>query len=145
LWIAANADRRLPLLDGAYDLVLSIDGRRPRDEIARVLRPNGHLLVAIPAANDLIELRGAVLAEVHMTDQVAKAEAALAPHFQLLARRTVQQSRELDRVALAQLAAATYRCARRREIEVLASLEQLTVTTAHEVLVFGKSAIGLEN
>ena len=145
LWIAANADRRLPLLDSAWDLVLSIDGRRPRDEIARVLRPDGLLLVAIPAANDLIELRGAVLAEVLLTDQVAKAEAALAPHFQLRARRTVQQTRELDRVGLAQLAAATYRCARRREMQALASLEQLTVTTAHEVLVFGKSVPGLQD
>lgn len=136
VWIAANADRRLPLLDGAFELALSIDGRRPREELARVLTPNGRLVVAIPAANDLIELRGAVLGEARAAEGVARVEAELAPQFRLLARRTAEQTRELDRTALAQLAAATYRCARRREQQALARLERLALTTAHDVLVF---------
>jgi len=136
LWVAANADRRLPLLGGAFDLALSIDGRRPCDELARVLKPGGHLVVAIPGANDLIELRGAVLAQAHTDDRVPRVEADLAPHFRLIKRQTVEQTRNLDRTALSQLAATTYRCARRREQEVFARLDDLSVTTAHDVLVF---------
>jgi len=136
VWIAANADRRLPLVDGAFNLALSIEGRRPRDELARVLAPTGPLLVALPGANDLVELREAVFGETCAMDGVARVEAELAPRFRLLARRTVQQTRELDRTALARLAAATYRWARHREQEALARLDRLSVTTAHDVLVF---------
>jgi len=138
MWIAANADRTLPLRDGSFALALSTDGRRPTQELARVLAPDGHLLVAIPAADDLVELRQAVLQEVHADDRVARVAAALSPEFRLLSRRTVQQSHDLDQDSLAQLAAATYRCARRREQEALAKLKRLAVTTAHDVLLFAK-------
>ena len=48
-WIAANADRALPYSDGSFSLVLSITGRHNPAEFRRVLRPDGHLLVAIPS------------------------------------------------------------------------------------------------
>ena len=57
IWVVANADRRLPLLDRSVDLALSIYGRRNPAEVARVLAAAGYLLVAVPAADDLIELR----------------------------------------------------------------------------------------
>jgi len=139
-WIAANADRRLPFVDGAFDLALSIDGRRPRDEFARVLAPNGRLLVAVPAANDLIELRGSVLGEAHAIEGAQRVEAELALRFRLVSRGEAAESRELDRVGLAQLAAATYRCARRSEQQRLEGIERLVVTTAHSVLLFAPSA-----
>lgn len=139
-WIAANADRKLPFVDGAFDLVLSVDGRRPRDEIVRVLAPGGHVLVAVPAANDLIELRGSVLGEAHEITGAQRVEAEFAPLLRLVAQREVEQSRQLDRVQLAQLAAATYRCARRSEQERLARIESLAVTTSHSVLQFARSA-----
>ena len=68
---------------------MSTDGRRPRDECARVLKPNGALLIAVPAARDLIELRTAVLAAPQEIDRVARVQAELAPTFQLIARQTV--------------------------------------------------------
>ncbi len=40
-WVVANADRRLPLLDGRVDLVLSLHGRRNPLECARIIAPNG--------------------------------------------------------------------------------------------------------
>jgi 23S rRNA (guanine745-N1)-methyltransferase len=138
-WVAANADRRLPLIDASFDLVMSTDGRRPRDECARVLKPNGALLIAVPAARDLIELRTAVLAAPQDIDRVARVQAELAPTFQLIARQTVEQTHTLDRGALAQLSAATYRNARRSEQVKLDALDQLDVTTAHDVLVFARS------
>jgi SAM-dependent methyltransferase len=52
--------RRLPVADGAVDLVLSTDAwehvvedEQVAAETARVLRPGGHALVAVPAGNDL--------------------------------------------------------------------------------------------
>lgn len=57
-WFVANADRQLPFADGAFSLVLSITARRNSLEFQRVLEAQGRLLVAVPAAEDLIELRG---------------------------------------------------------------------------------------
>jgi 23S rRNA (guanine745-N1)-methyltransferase len=138
-WVVANADRRLPLIDGSLALALSIDGRRPRDEFARTLAANGALLVAVPAADDLAELRGAVLGEVHDAPRVERVAAELAPQFELASQRTVRARMKLERASLARLAAATYRCARARERDALAQLDALEVTTSHDVLVFRRS------
>jgi SAM-dependent methyltransferase len=62
-WVVANADRRLPLLDHSVDVLLSIHARRLPDEAARVLKPSGALIVAVPGADDLIELRAMVQGE----------------------------------------------------------------------------------
>jgi 23S rRNA (guanine745-N1)-methyltransferase len=71
-WIVGNADRSLPAADHSIDIGLSLTGRRPVREFARVLKPDAQLLVAIPAPEDLIEIRGAgrdrrpaTLAEFH--------------------------------------------------------------------------------
>lgn len=138
-WVVANADRRLPLLDGSVALALSIDGRRPRDEFARVLAPDGALLIAVPAADDLAELRGAVLGEIHDEPRAARVAAELAPHFELATQRTATARRTLDRRHLERLAAATYRCARTREREALAAIAELEVTTSHDVLLFRRA------
>lgn len=138
-WVVANADRRLPLLDGAVALVLSIDGRRPRDEFERVLARDGALLVAVPAADDLAELRGAVLGEIRDEPRVARVAAELAPHFELADQRSARARLTLERSDLERLAAATYRCARTREREMLASIAQLEVTTSHDLLLFRRA------
>jgi 23S rRNA (guanine745-N1)-methyltransferase len=135
-WIAANADRRLPFADASFDVVLSIDGRRNADEFARVSTPRGALIVAVPAADDLRELREAILGEAVATDRAARVEAELAAHFRLVARRSARATHRLDRAGLEQIAAATYRCARRGESARLASFDALEVTTSHDVLRF---------
>src|ERR1019366_6330939 len=58
-WIVANADRFLPYADQSFSLVLSITARMNAGEFRRVIRDDGRLLVAIPAPDDFIELRGA--------------------------------------------------------------------------------------
>ena len=138
-WIAANADRRLPFVDGVFSLALSIDGRRNRDETARVLAPNGSLVVAVPAADDLHELRAAVLGEAHTRDRSADLEAGLAPQFVLTARRVARARLRLDRTGLRHLSAATYRYARLRERDTLAEIAELEVTTSHEVLTLRRA------
>ncbi len=58
-WIVANADRFVPYADRSFSVVLSITARMNAGEFRRVLRDGGQLLVAIPAPDDLVELRGA--------------------------------------------------------------------------------------
>lgn len=135
-WLVANADRRLPLLAGSIDVALSIDGRRPRDELARVLAPGGRLLVAVPAPDDLAELRGEVLPQSSELDRVPRVLAELGERFELLGRSSARQRSLLDRTGLARLALATYRCARQRERERLERLDTLEVTSSHDLLAF---------
>ena len=58
-WIVANADRFIPWAEQSFSLVLSITARMNTAEFRRVLRNEGRLLVALPAPDDLVELRGA--------------------------------------------------------------------------------------
>jgi 23S rRNA (guanine745-N1)-methyltransferase len=57
-WVVANADRFLPYSEASFSRVMSITARMNPPEFRRVLREDGRLLVAIPAPDDLIELRG---------------------------------------------------------------------------------------
>ncbi|HEX9163607.1 MAG TPA: methyltransferase domain-containing protein, partial [Thermoanaerobaculia bacterium] len=71
-FVVANADRFLPYADRSFALVTSITSRMNPDEFRRVLRDDGRLLVAIPAPDDLIELREAVLGEAKLIDRVER-------------------------------------------------------------------------
>ncbi len=62
-WSIANADRFLPYPDAAFSLVLSITARHNPQEFRRVLQDNGRLLVAVPAPEDLKQIRGGESAE----------------------------------------------------------------------------------
>ncbi len=135
-WIVANADRTLPFLDASLDLVLSIDGRRNPDEAARVLAPRGAALIAVSAEDDLCELRRAVLGDVRGPDRAAAAETELGQRFELVRRSTARDRLRLAPADLERLAAATYRCGRRRERAALEALGELDVTTSHHVLFF---------
>lgn len=57
-WVVANADRALPYAAGSFSAVMSITARMNMREFARVLQPEGRLLVAVAAPEDLIEVRG---------------------------------------------------------------------------------------
>src|SRR5579862_5914238 len=57
-WIVANADRFVPYADRSFSIVMSITARMYAGEFRRVLRDDGRLLIALPAADDLVELRG---------------------------------------------------------------------------------------
>jgi 23S rRNA (guanine745-N1)-methyltransferase len=135
-WVAANADRRLPLLDGSVSVVLSIHGRRNPEECARVLAPGGHLVVAVPAADDLIELRAAVQGRGVERDRV---EALVAEHvssFDVLGRRTVRARQRLAPDALGDLLTVTYRGARHGQAPAVGRLEGMDVTFASDIVIF---------
>lgn len=139
-WIAANADRRLPVLDASVDLALSIDGRRPSAEFARVLRASGALVIAVPAADDLVELRTSILGEDRGVARIETVARELSSAFVLREQRLARERVRLGRADLERLARATYRWQREREKERFAALESLEVTTSHDLLLFRRRA-----
>jgi len=138
-WIAANADRRLPLLDASVHLVVSLNGRRNPDECARVLVPGGALIVGVPAADDLIELRAEVQGEGVARERADAVVAAHAAPFDLVERFTVRERHRLDAAALRDLLRGTYRGARTSALERVEALDALEVTLAIEVCRFTRA------
>ncbi len=89
-WIVANADRFVPYADCSFSIILSITARMNAGEFRRVLRDNGRLLVAVPAPEDLVELRGA------RRDRVSQTVEIFAPDFTLVDRRRFATVANLD-------------------------------------------------
>ena len=135
-WVVANADRRLPLLDARVDLVLSQLGRRNPAECARVLKPGGHLLVSVPAPDDLIELRETVQGVGVERQRMDAVVAEHAPHFEPVVRATARVRQTLERPALLDLLRGTYRGARQSASARLERLDRLEVTLSWEVCLF---------
>ncbi|MBI5364455.1 MAG: methyltransferase domain-containing protein [Planctomycetes bacterium] len=137
-WIVANGDRRLPVRDGALDLVLSITARRSPNEFARVLRPGGRLLLAVPGADDLAELRAAAMGsatDLAIHDPFAEFDT----EFERSEARVFTHRVEVLAEQRADLLIATYRGARGREERVLAEGGARTVTLSWRVAVLVRS------
>jgi 23S rRNA (guanine745-N1)-methyltransferase len=134
-WVVANADRRLPLLDASVHLVVSTYGRRNSSECARVLSAGGHLLVSVPAPDDLHELRSVVegpgVARHRETALIDELRA-----FRLVERTTLREHHQLERSSLVHLLHATYRGARRSEAAKVDTLGPMAVTLASVVFLF---------
>lgn len=102
-WIVANADRFVPFADSSFSIALSITARMNAPEFRRVLRADGRLLVALPAPDDLVELRGAG------RDRVARTLNAFSDGFTPIGRRRVTTAVELDPAALHDVRLSIYR------------------------------------
>ncbi len=123
-WIVANADRLVPYADAAFSLVMSITARMNRGEFRRVLRDDGRLLVAIPAPEDFIELRGAG------RDRVERTVETFAGEFALAERRKVTACVELDAAAVEDVLLSIYRPMRSQAVEAM------RVTFSLDLLLF---------
>ena len=133
-WIVANADYRLPFAPSSFALVVSAAGPKNPAEFRRVLRPGGTLLVVVPAADDLIELRAAVQGTAQPVERVAAALEVFGPAFTCRGRTEVRAVHALDREGIEDLLAATYRGGRHRERERLVGVEALETTCAAVIL-----------
>lgn len=134
-WVVANADRRLPLADASVDLALSLYGRRPGPELARVLRSDGRLVVGVAGEDDLVELREAVLGRGQLRRRGPAAVAALRERFELLARSSWRERAFHDRQALGDALAMTYRGQRAGQAARASRLDGLEVTLSAELLL----------
>jgi 23S rRNA (guanine745-N1)-methyltransferase len=134
-WVVANVDRGVPLLDGSAHLVTSLNGRRHVNECARVLAPGGTLIVAVPAPDDLIELRARVQGEGIPRDRADAVVAEHAPRFLVVERFTVREQHQLEGEALRDLLRGTYRGARTSAAARVEELESLDVTIASDVVL----------
>jgi len=135
-WIAANGDRRLPFADQAFEGLLSITARNNPEEFKRLLSPGGRLLLAVPADDDLVELRQAVLGQATAKDRAGLATASLKEHFVLESQETARLAMRLDVPTLVDLLLVTYRGARFSAAAGAAALKPLIVTSAVELLCF---------
>ena len=135
-WVVANADRRLPLLDHTVDLILSLHGRRHPAECARVLTRRGHLLVALPAADDLIELRTAVQGLRVARERHLALVAEHAEHFEVVEQFEARERHHVSREQIRDLLQGTYRGTRRSAAEAVEALEAMDVTLASTIVLF---------
>jgi 23S rRNA (guanine745-N1)-methyltransferase len=138
-WVVANADRRLPLLDSTVDVVTSIHGRRNPTECARVLTRGGELVVAVPAPDDLIELRAHVQGRAVERERGQTVVAEHAPLFSLIELFEIREQRRLSADALRDVLRGTYRAERRSLATRLQGLEELHVTLASLIFVFARA------
>ena len=102
-WIVANADRFLPYADASFTRVHSITARMNSGEFRRVVRDDGRLLVAIPAPDDLVELRGAG------RDRIQRTIDTFSSQFALVEQRRASTIAELDRDAVHDVLLSIYR------------------------------------
>jgi 23S rRNA (guanine745-N1)-methyltransferase len=135
-WVVANADRRLPILDESVDLVLSIHGRRNPTECARILRPGGTLIAAIPAPDDLIELRATVLGQGAVRTRHPRLVEEYRTFLTLQDGREVRERRVLGPDLLQHLLRVTYRGARTSQARNAEALSAMEVTLASDLCHF---------
>src|SRR5205823_5658702 len=102
-WIVANADRFVPYSDASFSIVLSITSRMNSSEFRRILRHDGSLLVAVPAPDDLIELRGAG------RDRVPRTIETFAGAFILSDKCRIDTAADLDDSAVQDVLRSIYR------------------------------------
>jgi 23S rRNA (guanine745-N1)-methyltransferase len=123
-WIVANADRFAPYADRSFSLILSITARMNSSEFRRVLRDEGRLLVAIPAPEDLVELRGVG------RDRFARTIGTFAQDFKLVDQSRVTTASDLDADAARDVLHSIYRPLQSKPAEAL------RVTFSLDLLMF---------
>jgi SAM-dependent methyltransferase len=122
-WVVGNADRFIPYSDAAFSRVLSITARMNSREFRRVIRDDGRLLVAIPAPDDLVELRGTG------RERISRTVATFA-HFSLAGQRRASTTADLDREAVYDVLLSIYRP------RVIEKVNAMRVTFSLDLLLF---------
>lgn len=104
-WLVAGS-AHLPFTDHSLDLVVVMFCEPHAEQIARVLKPDGHLLLITPGNSHLTALRSLLYDEVRPYDE-DKHVRRLASGFVLAERQDVRAELVLDPEALADLLAMT--------------------------------------
>ena len=127
----ANADRFLPYADRSFSALTSITSRVNAAEFRRVLAENGALLIAVPGADDLVELREAILGEAKELDRVKPVEG-----FDVVKRQRVTFRTRLDRAAALDIMTSSYRGLRKNQRARMDALaDEMDVTMDRDVVL----------
>ncbi|WP_427894129.1 putative RNA methyltransferase [Kribbella sp. GL6] len=105
--VVCDAWRELPLVDGSAQLLLNVFAPRNAREMARVLAPDGRLLVVTPNQQHLAELVD-VLGMVSVDqDKERRLEDSLSGEFTRAGSEVIEEVMSLDRTAVEQLVLMT--------------------------------------
>ena len=104
-WVVGTG-ATLPVLDDSIDLCTSLFSPIPQEEILRVLKPQGYLMVVTPAPAHLLAMREALFDEVNAHDPHKFVE-QLQQHFELLEQPIIESEFNLDQTQLKNLIAMT--------------------------------------
>ncbi len=138
-WVLANADRGIPAADASVHRVISLFGRRPVTEIHRVLLSGGICIVAVPAEEDLIELREEVQQSGNRRSRWELVVEAMAnAGLSCLEQKQWEHRVELQPDAIAEALSMTYRAGRHSQQQRLESLTAMQVTLAADLMLFRK-------
>lgn len=139
--VRADVRSRIPLGERTVDLALNTFAPRNGPELARVVRPDGTLLVATPATGHLRELRQLHTLSIH-PDKAAGLRRQLEPWFGELATRSIEWQLKLTAAEATDLLrmGPTARHLRPDALEQLAtSLEPILVSAAVELRTFRRN------
>ncbi len=134
-WIVSNVDRRLPVPDRSVGTILSITSRVNRAEFERVLNDAGHLIIATPGVDDLVELRARLLGSG--TDLVRVPDIADQDETFTLVRQIESRERiDADGSVLSDFLLSTYRAQRRSQAGIASGLTSLEVTQSRTIRAY---------
>jgi 23S rRNA (guanine745-N1)-methyltransferase len=142
--VVADGWARLPVLDAVLDRVLVVFAPRSGAEIARVLRPEGRLVVATPEPDHLAELVGPLALLRVDPDKQERLAATLGPQLEPAGARIHRERLLLDRTAVAALVGMGPHARHRSREQLTAALadlaEPVPVTLAVRVGTWRRSA-----
>lgn len=141
-WIVANAMRKLPFSDHSLDVILSILAPRNPEEFARILKPDGALILGVPGTNHLIELRSRLAANAADFEEKADdAAAKCAPHFTETHRELLSYQQTLTAAQLADLIQMTpiFWCSSPEAKAGVQQLAELKVTVSFVLLTLQRA------
>jgi hypothetical protein len=100
-----------------------------------VLTTTGRLVVAVPAPDDLIELRALVQGQATERDRVETMLGEHATHFEVTERFSIREQRVLEQEALVNLLRSTYRGARFKSSRMVEAIQPMAVTLSSDFCV----------
>jgi 23S rRNA (guanine745-N1)-methyltransferase len=142
--VVGDSWARLPVRDGAVDRVLVVFAPRNGPEIARVLRPDGRLVVVTPAADHLGELVGPLGLLRVDPDKAARLAASLQPQLRPVGTAGHREELVLPRAAAATLVGMGPHARHTTTAAVAAALarlpERIPVTVSVDVTTYRRGS-----
>ena len=131
----------LPAQPESVGQVISLFGRRPYELVTQILKPSGTFLVAVPAEDDLIELRTETQTEGQLRDRTEGIQQqAIAAGLKLIDQQTWKKTVFLEPNWIADALVMTYRAERRSQKARAENLSSMDVTLSAQVMLFGKAS-----